>query len=538
MENNKPFGGKVVILSGDFRQILPVEPKPIDSINTCLKKSYLWTDGVIKPVSLTVNERVRQFGGHDSYATFLMYVGLGLLKTKKKTLVAQFKEYTEDFIRFPSKVGDVEIVKKFNNLEHFVDDLFPNLGSSDGIPQAVVLTPKNKNMNQINSMCLARYKPNEDPIPLISTDKPYIPEQEGFIPDDLLNDYNPGGLPPHNLQVKLGCYLMLLRNVNLYDGLANGTRCKLKAVSESRKVIRVELLTGPKSKKDKDGNFIYSEKQREFPLFRIPNSNENDRTYKMIRKQFPGRLTYCMSINKSQGQTLKRVGLYLPNPVFSHGQLYVALSRVSRPENVTVFIDDSSMTHGCYRQKLYTKNCVYGQLLRDEIKKFISGSKYMGTFPKFDDVDESEDEMGAHGYCCDADLNDIDRFEEHVCRPEYSEPECEEPEFQEPEFQEPDLEQPDFKEPDFEEPDFVEHDLEEPDFKEPDFGEPDFGELDVDEQDFEEPDFGELDVDEQDFEEPDFGEPDFKEPNFGEQELDGTDLEEPNFVESDSEPHF
>ena len=72
MSNDHPFGGKIVILSGDFRQILPVEPKPMDSINTCLKKSYLWTEGTIQPKSLTINERVRQFGGHASYATFLM----------------------------------------------------------------------------------------------------------------------------------------------------------------------------------------------------------------------------------------------------------------------------------------------------------------------------------------------------------------------------------------------------------------------------------------------------------------------------------
>ncbi|CAL5388797.1 unnamed protein product [Camellia sinensis] len=48
------------------------------------------------------------------------------------------------------------------------------------------------------------------------------------------------------------------------------------------------------------------------------------------RKQFPMRSCFAMTINESQGQTLGNVGIYPPQPVFSHGQLYVALSRAQR----------------------------------------------------------------------------------------------------------------------------------------------------------------------------------------------------------------
>lgn len=44
-----------------------------------------------------------------------------------------------------------------------------------------------------------------------------------------------------------------------------------------------------------------------------------------------------MTINKSQGQSLNRFGLFLPRPVFSHGQIYVALSRITTSEDLKNF---------------------------------------------------------------------------------------------------------------------------------------------------------------------------------------------------------
>jgi ATP-dependent exoDNAse (exonuclease V) alpha subunit len=57
--------------------------------------------------------------------------------------------------------------------------------------------------------------------------------------------------------------------------------------------------------------------------------------FKIKRKQFPIRLAFSMTIKKAQGQTFDKICLDLTKPVFSHGQLYVGLSRVRSFDSVT-----------------------------------------------------------------------------------------------------------------------------------------------------------------------------------------------------------
>jgi ATP-dependent DNA helicase PIF1 len=58
--------------------------------------------------------------------------------------------------------------------------------------------------------------------------------------------------------------------------------------------------------------------------------------------QFPLKLCFAMTINKSQGQTLREVGVYIREPCFSHGQLYVALSKAKKASSIKV-LDEQSL---------------------------------------------------------------------------------------------------------------------------------------------------------------------------------------------------
>ena len=79
-----------------------------------------------------------------------------------------------------------------------------------------------------------------------------------------------------------------------------------------------------------------------------------------------------MTINKSQGQTFKKIGIYLPQPVFSHGQLYVAFSRTTKLSNLRIKILDYENKQGQFKaNEFFTKNIVYHDLVEKD-PRFIN----------------------------------------------------------------------------------------------------------------------------------------------------------------------
>ncbi|KAF5452910.1 hypothetical protein F2P56_027864 [Juglans regia] len=201
-----------------------------------------------------------------------------------------------------------------------------------------ILTPKNGSVDEINALLIHRF-PGE--VHRYYSFDETIDASEQSVMEDFLNTLTPNELPPHELLLKKNCPIMLLRNINPSEGLCNGTR--LICRSFDRNIIDAEIAVRH-----------HIEKRVFIPRIPfLPNVDENS-GFPFKRTQFAIRLSFAMTINKSQGQTLDYVGIYLPQPVFSHGQLYVALSRAKTASAVRILIRPVSTEQWEKMRTVYT----------------------------------------------------------------------------------------------------------------------------------------------------------------------------------------
>ncbi|KAF7801675.1 ATP-dependent DNA helicase PIF1-like [Senna tora] len=171
-----------------------------------------------------------------------------------------------------------------------------------------------------------------DPEPQSKLDKVYTIE--------FLDTISGSDLPYHQLKLKVSAPIMLLRNIDCSLGLCNGTRLILTRMSEH--VLEASITSGKfKGEKVLIARMLISPSDSKLP-------------FKFQRYQFPVVISFAMTINKSQGQTLSNVGTYLPRLVFSHGQLYVAVSHVRTHSSLKILVSDASR-----RQLKATTNVVF-----------------------------------------------------------------------------------------------------------------------------------------------------------------------------------
>ena len=302
-------------------------------VGACIQRSHIWHS--VKVLMLTENMWLNtQVQAERDFAKWQLERGHG--------------QHTDE-------AGNMKLPNHFKCAENTVDSLISTVYSGvNELPhppdqyfaERTILTSRNDDVDDINEKMLSDFPGEEKSFLSADSVKENNENGEGELmyPVEYLNSINCSGLPLHKLQLKVGCPVMILRNLNAGEGVCNGSRGIVTRMSN--RVLEVRLLTGDHAGKS---TFI--------PRLSITPSTSQV-PFEFCRRQFPVKVCFAMSINKSQGQSVKHVGLDLRNAVFTHGQFYVASSRVTSVWNIKAIWD-------CNLNEPVTKNIVYPEVIID-----------------------------------------------------------------------------------------------------------------------------------------------------------------------------
>ncbi|XP_036139477.1 ATP-dependent DNA helicase pif1-like [Monomorium pharaonis] len=327
MQNNLKFGDKIVILGGDFRQLLPVQQNVTRSeiVNLSIKFSSLWQH--FKIFSLTENMRILRH--EQEFANFLLDLGNG-------TLNDQFNNI-EVLLRC---VADLNA----NIVKDTYEEIFKHYQYRLTAKRAI-LSARNVDVEELNKQVVNLLDESTERV-YTSIDTTETINDIHDINKTILTEYlstlNPAILPPHKLRLKKYTIIMLIRNLNISEGLYNGTTLLILELRNN--LLKCEILTG-----DKKGEIVF--------LNRITLYCENVYSFVMKRRQFPIKIAFAMTINKSQGQTFDKIAIDLRKDIFNHDQLYMAFSRVRSWKSLKIDL-------GQKRQNRLIKNYVYTEMFQ------------------------------------------------------------------------------------------------------------------------------------------------------------------------------
>nr|CAD2188631.1 unnamed protein product [Meloidogyne enterolobii] len=303
---DKPFAGKTVIISGDWKQSLPVvreSSAPGAQVAASIQSSDLYR--MFEKHRLIQNMRV--IPAEIQFKDWLYSIGTGQVGDSVMIPLAMRVNSRQELYNFVFNTG----------FDAPVNELLKRL----------ILSPTNRIVDLINDeiidvidspvhIYLSRDNPtNENPFAYNLADYDVVQ----------LNRLTPIGMPAHNIKLKVGAIIVLLQNLNTQKGLCNGTRMIVRRLHQD--LIEAETISGSSDRGIRIG------------ICRVRNSYKELRPdgVSFERFQFPVRVAFCMTITKAQGQTCERLGIDISDEPFAHGQTYTAFSRCRSGENIRVF---------------------------------------------------------------------------------------------------------------------------------------------------------------------------------------------------------
>ncbi|XP_061341690.1 uncharacterized protein LOC133288015 [Gastrolobium bilobum] len=238
-----PFGGKVVVLGGDFRQILPVIPHGSrqDIVHATINSSHLWSNCHL--LTLTKNMRLNSRSSTHNleeikeFSEWLLKVGDGNLGDDVDG---------ESILTIPDELLIRESEDPLSDMVNFVyPNLLDNILDQTLFKERVILTPKLSDVAMLNEHLMSMI-PGEERT-FLSSDKILKQGGTSSVEDDeitpeILNTLSCSGIPDNKLILKVKVPVMLLRNIDQSRGLCNGTRLLITKLGNH--VVEAIVLTG------------------------------------------------------------------------------------------------------------------------------------------------------------------------------------------------------------------------------------------------------------------------------------------------------
>jgi len=286
--DSRPFGNRLIILTGDFRQCAPIVRggQLADVIDASIARSQLFQHFSVHSLDVAVRFDC------PFWASFLLDVAQGkgeLLPDYGHTAVSIPPQFAVPHVRYTTATDSSAL--QYCATHH-------------------------ESVWVWNTRTLHTFYRNDDIVSLRahysyegqSTSRHYFPDvEQGSFPN----------IPHHELDLAIGCPVMILRNILVSEGLVNGKLATVTGLGHG--TVQISF----------DG--------KEHSLPRINFTIKRSTGITIVRHQFPLQLAFGATISKLQGQTITNpLAVDLTSPCFAHGQLYVALSRTKSPKQLTV----------------------------------------------------------------------------------------------------------------------------------------------------------------------------------------------------------
>ena len=258
MASDEPFGGKVICFGGDPRQTLPVVRRGgrAQIVRACIQMSPLFS----MMIEHKLTKNMRTDSDEVQFSDYLLKIGNG----KEKV----FTDIGDSTIKIP---GEYLV----DSLEGIIDSTFPELElGCEKIIDGCIYTPLNKDVRIINDICIEKFP--GDSKTYLSADSILEDDHKEAVPVEYLNTMTPSGISDHELSLKVGAPVMLLRNLQAGPkiSLRNGTR--MIVIQMMERALEVEVAVGMNKglrlflprvpQYDKSGDYPFTLVRRQFPL--------------------------------------------------------------------------------------------------------------------------------------------------------------------------------------------------------------------------------------------------------------------------------